>query len=108
MNETCSKAEHLLNSVFDGAGFDLRASALESEAGCLLSIEGPDSGLLLNHGGGLLAALQQILNQALGRTLPKRERLRCDANNYPATREAQLRALPPHAPRPVRPPSPAF
>src|SRR5260370_36785905 len=108
MNETCSKAEHLLNSVFDGAGFDLRASALESEAGCLLSIEGPDSGMLLNQGGELLDALQQILNQALGRTLPKGERIVCDANNYRAKREAELRAMAQHAGRPGRTTSPAF
>jgi spoIIIJ-associated protein len=108
MNETCSKAEHLLNSVFDGAGFDLRATALESEAGCLLSIEGSDSGLLLNQGGELLDALQQILNQALGRELPKGERIVCDANNYRATREAELRAMAQHAARQVRTTSSAF
>ena len=57
MNDTCSKAEHVLNSVFAGAGFDLRAAAIESEAGCLLSIDGTDSGLLLNQGGELVDAL---------------------------------------------------
>jgi spoIIIJ-associated protein len=108
MNETCSKAAHLLNSLFEGAGFDLRATALESEAGCLLSIEGPDSGLLLNQGGELLDALQQILNQALGRALPKGERIVCDADNYRATREAELRAMAQHAARQVRTTSSAF
>ncbi len=108
MHDTCSKAEHLLNSVFDDAGFDLRASALESEAGCLLSIDGTDSGLLLNQGGELLDALQQILNQALGRTLPKGHRIVCDANNYRAAREAELRAMALHAARQVRTTSSAF
>src|SRR6266576_5365128 len=108
MNDTCSKAEHLLNSVFDGAGFELRASALESEAGCLLSIDGTDSGLLLNQGGELLDALQQILNQALGRTLPKGQRIVCDANNFRAAREAELRAMAEHAARQVRATSAAF
>src|SRR5882762_3603047 len=108
MNATCSKAEHLLNSVFDGAGFDLRASALESETGCLLSIDGADTGLLLNQGGELLDALQQILNQALGRTLPKGQRIVCDANNYRAAREAELRAMAQHAARQVRSTSAAF
>src|SRR5712691_5133816 len=108
MHDTCSKAEHLLNSVFDGAGFDLRASALESDAGCLLSIDGTDSGLLLNQGGELLDALQQILNQALGRTLPKGQRIVCDANNYRAAREGELRAMAEHAARQVRATSSAF
>src|SRR6266480_3488274 len=108
MNDTCSKAAHLLNSVFDGAGFDLRASALESEAGCLLSIDGTDSGLLLNQGGEVLDALQQILNQALGRSLPKGQRIICDANNYRAAREAELRAMASHAARQVRATSSPF
>src|SRR5438876_162699 len=108
MNDTCSKAEHLLNSVFAGAGFDLRASALESEAGCLLSIDGTDSGLLLNQGGELLDALQQILNQAYGRTLPKGQRIVCDADNYRAARESELRAMADHAARQVRNTSAAF
>src|SRR5205809_6928909 len=108
MNDTCSKAEHLLNSVFDGAGFELRASALESEAGCLLSIDGTDSGLLVGQGGELLDALQQILNQALGRSLPKGQRIICDANNYRAAREAELRAMASHAARQVRATSSPF
>ena len=108
MNDTCSKAEHLLNSVFDGAGLELRASALESDAGCMLSIDGTDSGLLLGQGGELLDALQQILNQALGRTLPKGQRIVCDADNYRASREAELRAMAHHAARQVRTTSSAF
>src|SRR5713101_946896 len=108
MHDTCSKAEHLLNSVFDDAGFDLRASALESEAGCLLAIDGEDSGLLLNQGGELLDALQQILNQALGRSLPRGQRIICDANNFRAAREAELRAMAEHAARQVRATSSAF
>lgn len=108
MHDTCTKAEQLLNSVFAGSGFDLRASAIESEAGCLLSIDGTDSGLLLNQGGELLDAVQQILNQALGRTLPKGQRIVCDTSNYRASREAELRAMAEHAARQVRTTSSAF
>jgi spoIIIJ-associated protein len=57
--------------------------------GCLLSIEGADCGLLLNQGGELLDALQQILNQAYGRNLPKGQRIICDADNYRAARESK-------------------
>src|SRR5215813_12102154 len=108
MNETCSKVEQLLNSIFQSAGFEVEASASESELGCVLSIEGTDSGLLLNQGGELLDALQQILNQAYGRNLPKGQRIVCDANNYRAARESELRAMAEHAARHVRATSSAF
>src|SRR5689334_706343 len=108
MNEISSKSEQLLNSIFASVGFDVRASAPESDLGCLLSIEGGDSGLLLNQGGELLDALQQILNQAYGRELPKGQRIICDANNYRAARESELRAMAEHATRQVRSTSAAF
>ena len=108
MDETCGKAEQLLNSIFESAGFDVHALAAESDLGCLLAIDGPDNGLLLNQGGELLDALQQILNQALGRNLPKGQRIICDANNFRAAREAELRAMAEHAARQVRATSSAF
>ncbi len=108
MHETCTRAEELLNAIFTGGGFDLRADASESELGCLLGIEGDDSGLLLGQGGELLDALQQILNQAFGRSLPKGQRIICDANNYRAAREAELRAMANHAARQVRATSSPF
>ena len=108
MPEICEKVEELANSILQGAGFDLRATAVESELGCLLSIDGPDNGLLLNQGGELLDALQQILNQALGRNLPKGQRIVCDADNYRAAREAELRAMAQHAARQVRSTSSPF
>ena len=108
MNETCSHAEQLLNSIFESAGFEVQASSSESELGCVLSIEGSDSALLLNQGGELLDALQQILNQAYGRSLPKGQRIICDANNYRAARESELRAMAEHAARQVRDTSSAF
>ena len=108
MNEVCQQAEQLLNSIFDSVRFDVRAAASESDLGCTLSIEGPDSGLLLNQGGELLDALQQILNQAYGRGLPKGQRIVCDANNYRAARETELRAMAEHAARQVRDTSSPF
>src|SRR5438067_11501125 len=108
MENTCHNAEQLLNSIFDSAGFDLHASVGDSDVSCLLAIDGADSALLLNQGAELLDALQQILNQALGRTLPKGQRIVCDANNYRAAREAELRAMAQHAARQVRTTSSAF
>ena len=108
MNEVCQQSEQLLNSIFESARFDVRATGSESDLGCTLSIEGPDSGLLLNQGGELLDALQQILNQAYGRSLPKGQRIVCDANNYRAARESELRAMAEHAARQVRATSSPF
>jgi len=108
MNEVSQQAEQLLNSIFESVRFDVRAAASESDLGCTLSIEGPDSGLLLNQGGELLDALQQILNQAYGRGLPKGQRIVCDANNYRAARETELRAMAEHAARQVRDTSSPF
>jgi spoIIIJ-associated protein len=108
MNEISQQAEQLLNSIFESAPFDVRATASESDLGCILSIEGPDCGLLLNQGGELLDALQQILNQAYGRGLPKGQRIVCDANNYRAARELELRAMAEHAARQVRTTSSPF
>src|SRR2546427_10448427 len=108
MENTCNHAEQLLNSIFDSAGFDLHASVSDSDLSCLLAIEGADSALLLSQGGELLDALQQILNQAFGRSLPKGQRIICDANNYRAAREAELRAMANHAARQVRATSSPF
>jgi len=108
MHEICTKVEEVLNAIFTGAHFDLRAKASESELGCLLGIEGDDTDLLLGQGGELLDALQQILNQAFGRSLPKGQRIICDANNYRAAREAELRAMANHAARQVRTTSSPF
>ena len=108
MNEVCQQAEQLLNSIFESARFDVRAAASESDLGCTLSIEGADCGLLLNQGGELLDALQQILNQAYGRNLPKGQRIICDADNYRAARESELRAMADHAARQVRATSSPF
>src|SRR3954469_5417696 len=108
MNEVSQQAEQLLNSIFESVRLDLRASGSESDLGCTLSIEGSDSGLLLNEGGELLDALQQILNQAYGRTLPRGQRIICDANNYRAARESELRAMAEHAARQVRATSSPF
>src|SRR5438094_4125075 len=99
MENTCNHAEQLLNSIFDSAGFDLHASVSDSEVSCLLAIEGADSALLLNQGGELLDALQQILNQAYGRDLPKGRGLIGAGNNNAPAGESDLREMAEHAAR---------
>src|SRR3989442_15833 len=99
MENTCNHAEQLLNSIFDSAGFDLHASVSDSDVSCLLAIEGADSALLLSQGGELLDGLQGILEQASGRGVAIVDRIACYANDYRASREAELRAMAQHAAR---------
>ena len=102
MNEVSNQAQEFLNAIFDGANLDLRASDGQTDSGCLLNVDGGDSALLLNEGGELLEALQHLVNQAFGRSLPKGERIVCDVENFRATREAELRAMARHAAERVR------
>ncbi len=102
MNEACTQAQEFLNAIFNGAGFDLRATVTEAAGGCLLNIDGADASLLLNEGGELLDAMQHLANQAFGRKLPKDERIICDVQNFRSTREAELRAMARHAAERVR------
>jgi spoIIIJ-associated protein len=108
MMETCNTASDLLNSVFEREGFDLKAAAEQTSAGCFLNIDGGDTEFLLNQGGELLDALQHLLNQAFGRALGKDQRIVCDVEGFRAGREAELRAMALHAAHQVRSTSTAF
>lgn len=102
MNEVCTQAQEFLNTIFNGVGFNLRATVEETASGCLLNMDGEDSSLLLNEGGELLEALQHLANQAYGRLLPQGERIVCDVQDFRSTREAELRAMARHAAERVR------
>lgn len=108
MKEACLQSQDFLNTIFNGAGLDLRAAASETIDGCLLNIDGTDASFLLNEGGELLEALQHLVNQALSRTLPRGERVVCDVEDFRATREAELRAMARHAADRVRATGVAF
>ncbi len=108
MSESCQQAETFLNDIFEGAGLDLSASATPTDDGCLLDLDGEDAPLLRSEGGELLAALEHILNQAFGRTLPHGQRFVCDVQDFRATREAELRAMARHAAERVRATRSAF
>ncbi len=97
MREIYQQAEQFLNDIFDHAGFDLRASAGESEGGCILDIDGQDSALLRNEGGERLDALEHFVNQSFTRGLPQGERFVCDVDSFRALRETELRAMARHA-----------
>lgn len=108
MNETCQQAQTFLNDVFSGCNLDLNAQAAESADGCLLELDGEDASLLRSESGELLSALEHLINQAFGRSLPQGERFICDVQNFRATREAELRAMARHAAERVRTTRSAF
>jgi len=108
MNEACQQAQTFLNDVFSGCQLDLSARAAESDEGCLLELDGEDASLLRSEGGELLSAVEHLVNQAFGRTLPQGERFICDVQNFRATREAELRAMARHAAERVRATRAAF
>ena len=93
MRQVFEQAQDFLNAIFEGAKFDLRATASETESGCVLNIEGSDSPLLRSEGGELLDALEHFVNQSFARNLPQGERFVCDVDSFRAMREAELRAM---------------
>src|SRR2546421_8139850 len=93
MEDVCTSAGNFLQSLFQGTGLNLKVTVKESISECLLDLSGPDSELLLAEGGELLQALQHLVTQAFGRSLPEGQRLICDVQGFRATREAELRAM---------------
>jgi spoIIIJ-associated protein len=108
MSEASEQALEFVNTVFEKAGFDLRATVKETARGRILNIKGDDSSLLLNEGGELLDAMQHLTNQAFGRQLPDEQRFICDVENFRATRENELSAMAHHAANQVRKTGVAF
>lgn len=102
MKEEFKQAQQFLNDIFDQVGFDLRATASESENGCVINIEGEDSAMLRSEGGELLDALEHFVNQSFTRTLPQGERFVCDVDDFRLMRETELRAMARHAADRVR------
>lgn len=93
MNDTCTKAGSFLESLFQGTGLNIKVKTSENPSECLLDLSGPDAELLQVDGAELLQAMQHLVNQAFGRTLPEGQRLVCDVEGFRATREAELRAM---------------
>jgi spoIIIJ-associated protein len=93
MQEACTKARTFLESLFQGTGLNIAVTVSETPTECLLDLSGPDAALLQVEGGELLQAVQHLVTQAFGRTLPADQRLICDVEGFRATREAELRAM---------------
>lgn len=108
MHQTCEEAGNFLKEVFEKSGLSLDVSVQDQPDRCLLNLDGRDAELLQAEGGELLEALQHLLNQIFGRTLPQGQRLVCDVHGFRATREAELRAMAMHAAAQVRATGTAF
>lgn len=93
MQAACGKAGTFLESLFQGTGLNITVAVNETPAECLLDLSGPDAELLQAEGAELLQAIQHLVNQAFGRTLPAEQRIVCDVEGFRATREAELRAM---------------
>jgi spoIIIJ-associated protein len=93
MQEACTRAGTFLESLFQGTGLNITVAVSETPTECLLDLSGPDAELLQAEGAELLQAVQHLVNQAFGRTLPADQRLICDVEGFRATREAELRAM---------------
>ena len=93
MQEPCVHASTFLESLFAGTGLNITVALTETPTEGLLDLSGPDAELLQVEGGELLQAVQHLMNQAFGRSLPEGQRLICDVEGFRATREAELRAM---------------
>lgn len=102
MTEAGVKANNFLNEIFDSSNLDLSSNFHEHESEYLFVIEGNDSSLLLAQGAELLDAFQHLLTQIYGHDLTDGKRFTCDAENYRATREAELKFMAKHAADRVR------
>lgn len=102
MNETYEHAAKFLDSIFERSGLELQVSLQDAGGRAALDLDGRDAELLLAEGGEVLEAIQHLINQAFGRSLPRGERLICDVQGFRATREAELRAMALHAAAQVR------
>ncbi len=107
-HQSCEEVGKFLRNVLSQAEVDLEVEVHEQPDRCLLNMDGRDAELLQAEGAELLEALQHLLNQIFGRSLPKGQRVVCDVHGFRATREAELRAMAMHAATQVRATGTAF
>ena len=102
MNETYEQAAKFLQTVFEKSGLELEVSLEGDAEQCVLNLKGRDAELMQAEGADGLEAIQHLVNQAFGRSLPRGERIVCDVLGFRATRDAELRAMALHAANQVR------
>jgi spoIIIJ-associated protein len=74
-------------------GFDLEVSSRWIDEGCLISLNGADTGLALAENAEMLDAFEVLLFQAFGRELEREHRFICDSDGFRQTRKAELQAM---------------
>jgi spoIIIJ-associated protein len=102
MDLVCEEAREFLSALFDSAGFQLSISVRQEQDDCHIAFTGDDAVLLLTSAGELLDAVEYIANKAYLRHLAPGRRIICDANDYRAIREVELRTMAQHAAEHVR------
>lgn len=102
MDDACEQAGTFLRAILDKSGLALEVDTEQTPDRCVLNLDGRDAELLQAEGGELLEALQHILNQVFGRSMPAGQRIVCDVHGFRATREKELRAMALHAAAQVR------
>jgi len=100
--QTDVEAGTFLESLLKATGLRVGVAVKQTPAEYLLDLSGPDAELLQAEGGELLQAIQHLLSQAFGKSLPEGQRIVCDVEGFRATREAELRAMANHAATRVR------
>lgn len=102
MNETCQKAGTFLTEILIDLQFDLQVSSEFTDEGCILSLNGNDTPLMLGENGEILDAFETLLFQIYGRELDRSQRFICDAEGFRQTRKAELQAMAKFAAQNVR------
>ena len=90
------------NKVLKLSGFDLEASAEQTEEGFKVQVRGDDVALLLGHNAELLDALEYLGNRVLTRAKGEETRVLFDSGNYRSRREKELRLMAEKAAEKVR------
>lgn len=93
MNEICENAEKFLTEIVASLGFDLNVSAIWTDEGCILNLNGEDSHFALAENGEMLDAFETLLFQIYGRELDRDHRFVVDAEGFRRTRKAELQAM---------------
>lgn len=102
MNSVCQEVQGFLSKLFDSAGFQLSTELHQELDDCHIVLNGEDASLFVTSGGELLDAIEHIANKVHARHLAPGARVICDANDYRATREVELRTMAQHAAERVR------
>lgn len=87
------KAQQLLERIFEIMGLTVKMDVVENDQGLLISMQGPDLGILIGRRGETLDALQYLVNLSANKNQENRQRIILDVEGYRKRREETLRKL---------------